>query len=65
MLKENILTLRTVIIIHYYPSRQLAYRAATKLVHPSLSLASLWMVPQLWFMFFMSASTLLHQVVFG
>ena len=37
---------------HHYPSRQLAYRAATKLLHPCLSLASLWMLPQLWFMFF-------------
>ena len=41
---------------HHYPSRQLAYRAATKLFHPSLSLASLWMVPKLWFIF-ISAST--------
>ena len=49
----------------YCPSHQLAYRTATKLLHPCLSLASLWMVPQLWFMFFISASTVLHQVVFG
>ena len=34
--------------IDYY---QLAYRAAMKLLHPCLSLASFWMVPQLWFMF--------------
>ena len=52
------------IYFHYYPSRQLAYRAATKLLHPCLSLASLLMVPQLWFMFFSSASTFLSQVVF-
>ena len=51
--------------IHYYPSCQLAYSSATKLLHPSLSLASLWMVPQLWFIFFISASTALHQVVFS
>ena len=50
---------------HHYPSRQLAYRAATKLLHPCLSLASPWMVPQLWFIFFISASTVLRQVVFG
>ena len=31
----------------HYPSRQLACRTATKLLHPRLSLASLWMVPQL------------------
>ena len=43
----------------------LAYRATTKLLHPCLSLASLWEVPQLWFMFFISASTVFHQVVFG
>ena len=41
---------------HYYPSCQVAYRAATKLIHPCLSLASLWMVPHLCFMFFISAS---------
>ena len=38
--------------IHDYPSRQLAYRASTKLLHPCLSLDSLWVVPQLWFTFF-------------
>ena len=32
---------------------------------PVLSLASLRMVPQLWFMVFIFASTVLHQVVFG
>ena len=32
---------------------------------PVLSLASLWMVPQLWFMFFSSVSTVLRQVVFS
>ena len=32
---------------------------------PCLSLASLWMVPHLWFIFFISASTVLRQVVFG
>ena len=48
----------------YRPSRQLVYRAATKLLHPCLSLASLWMVPQLWFVFFISASKVLRQVVF-
>ena len=47
----------------HYLSCQLAYRAATKLLHPCLSLASLWRVPQLWFMFFISASTVLHRVV--
>ena len=50
---------------HYYPSCQLVHRAATKLLHPCLSLASLWRVPQLWFMFFISTSTVLRQVVFG
>ena len=50
---------------HHYPSRQLAYRAATKLLHPCLSLASLWMLPQLWLIFFISASTVLHQTVFS
>ena len=49
--------------VSYYPSRQLAYRAVTKLLHPRLSLASLWMVPRLWFIFFISASTVLRQVV--
>ena len=52
--------------VHYHPSRQTAYRAATKLPRPCLSLASLWMVPHLWFMLFIfSASTVLRQVVFG
>ena len=50
---------------HHYPSHQLAKRAARKLLHLCQSLASLWMVPQLWFMFFISASTALRQVVFG
>ena len=50
--------------IYYYASHQLVYRAALKLLHPCVSLASLWMVPQLWFIFFISASTVLHQVVF-
>ena len=36
---------------HHHPLRQLEYRAATKLLHPCLSRASLWMVPQLWFSF--------------
>ena len=36
-----------------------------KLLHPCLSLASLWMVPQLWFIFFISTATALCQVVFG
>ena len=49
----------------HYPSRQLEYRAATKILYPCLSLASLWRVPQLWFMFFISDSTVLLQVVFG
>ena len=48
-----------------HPSHLLAYTAAMKLLHPNLPLASLWMVPQLWFIFFVSASTVLHQVVFG
>ena len=50
---------------HHYQSHQLVCRTATKLLHPCLSLASLWMVPQLWFIFFSSASTVLHQVVFS
>ena len=42
------------------------YRAATKLLHPFLSLASLWTVcPSVWFIFFISAATVLRQVVFG
>ena len=54
------------LFIHaYYPSCQLASRAATKLLHPCLSLASLWMVAQLWFVFLSSASTVLPQFVFG
>ena len=32
---------------------------------PCLSLASLWVVPQLWFVSLISASTVLRQVVFG
>ena len=36
-----------------------------KLFRPCLSLASLWMVPQLWFMFLIATSTVLGQVVFG
>ena len=40
-----------IIIIITYPSRQLAYRAATKLIHPCLSLVSPWMLPRLWFIF--------------
>ena len=54
-----------VIVVSYYTLRQLAYRPARKLLHPCLSLASLWMVPQLWFIFFISASTVLLQIVFG
>ena len=50
---------------HHYLSHQLAYRATRKLLHPCLSLASLGMVPQMWFMFFISASTVLHRVLFG
>ena len=46
---------------HHYPSQQLAYRAATKLLHPCLLLTSLWVVPQLWSTFFISASTVLRQ----
>ena len=46
-------------------SRQRVCREAMKLPHTCLSLASLWMVPQLWFMFFMSAYTVLRQVVFS
>ena len=51
-------------IYSYCPSRQLAYKTATKLLHTCLSLASLWMVPQLWFMVFISASANVRQVVF-
>ena len=36
-----------------------------KLLHTCLSLGILWMMPQLWFMFFISASIVLRQVVFG
>ena len=50
---------------HHYLSQQLDSRAVTKLLHPRPSLASLWVVPQLWFMFFISASTVLRQVVFS
>ena len=49
--EERTINLRSHHHHHHYPSRQLAYRTATKLSHPCLSLASLWMVPQLWFMF--------------
>ena len=52
-----------IISLAYNLSCHLAYRAATKLLHPCLSLASLWMVPQLWFMFFIFASTILFQFV--
>ena len=48
-----------------YLSRQLVYGAATKLFHPCLSLASLWRVPQLWFIVFISAATVLRRIVFG
>ena len=34
-------------VLAHCPSRQLGYRAAAKLLHRCLSLASLWMVPQL------------------
>ena len=44
-------------LVSYYPSRQLAYRAAAKFLHPCLSLASLWVVPQLWFVFFISTQS--------
>ena len=44
--------------IHYYPSCQLAYRAAAP---PPLSLASLWIVLHQCFKFFISTSTVLHQ----
>ena len=50
---------------HHHPSCQMASWAATKLLHPCLSLASLWIVPELWSMFFISASTVLCQVVCG
>ena len=62
---ERTCTFYCISVFHYYPSHQLVYRAATELLHPCLSQASLWMVLQLWFMFFISASTVLHQVVFG
>ena len=39
------------------PSHQLVYMAVRKLLHLCPSLASPWVVPQLWFMFFISAST--------
>ena len=52
-------------LFHYYPSCQLAYRAAGKLLHPCLSLASLWMVPQLRFMSFISTPTVLQELVFS
>ena len=39
-------------------------RAATNLPHP-LFVTGLWMVPWLWFMVFISASTGLRQVVLG
>ena len=41
------------------------YRAATKLLHPCLSLANLWMVPQLRVMLVISAATVLRLVAFG
>ena len=47
---------------HHHPSRQLVYKAAMKLLHPYLSLAILWMVPQLWFMFFISALGLTKEL---
>ena len=50
---------------HRYPSCQSTYRAATKFLHPYLSLASLWMVPQLCFIFCISLCTILCQFVFG
>ena len=52
-------------IIYHYLSHQLAYRAAMKLFHPCLSFASLWMVPQVWFIFFISASTILQLFLWG
>ena len=60
----------------YFPSHQLAYRAATKLLHPCLSLASLWMMIQLSFFVIISIrfhssspgclrSTMLHLSLWG
>ena len=67
IIKTKSKTLKVHSFMHYYPSRRLAYRprAATKLLHPCRSLASLWMLPQLWFTFFSSTSTVLCQVVFS
>ena len=50
---------------HHYTSRQLENRGAQKFLQPCLSLASLWMVPQLWFIFFIFASTVLRLDEFG
>ena len=64
---NNYFFLKTVTQIyhhHHYPSHQLACRATTQLLHPCLSPANFWMVPQP-FMVFISASTVFHQVVFG
>ena len=47
---------------HYYLSSLRAYTAAMKPLHPCLSVASLWMEPQLCFI---STSTVLQQVIFG
>ena len=49
--------------IRCYLSCQLAYRAAMKLLHPYLSLASLWLVPQLWFISVSANLLLFHQTV--
>ena len=43
---------------HYYQSRQLAYSTATKFLLRCVPLASLLMVLQLWFMFFILCGTM-------
>ena len=50
-----------------YPTHHTSWRIGQQrsFSTPCLSLASLLMVPQLWYMLFISASTVLRQVVFG
>ena len=53
-------------MLTYCPVRLLAFRAATKDLHPALSrVASFWMVPQLWPVALSSDSTVLRHVVLG
>lgn len=57
--------LRVYNLLFLLPVTPLAYRAVTRALHPCLSLASFWRVPQLLWCSFISASTVRRQVTFG